>query len=865
MPSDASSSHKRRNPDTESGDDGKDDDAEVEKTKPQGACARCKGLKVKCEFRTDTEPCRRCLNAGAICQIPGRKKRRTPPKREHLLNQIRDQATQIENLMAQLERVHQGPIAHASPMTYSGSTDLDTHSPNISPSAVQSPASSYFGQQLTAPDVTPFTHNRDIEEWISKARVSLAEFGGIISGMKTQKLVADQEDSSDDGFYTGEEEPSEDYPIIIENADGDTEQGRFSRAGSPRVSPSASTQVATANAALPSTLSALGMFASMAIRAQDEGAEGSSNMGPTSTSYFGRARESPAPEGMSARDLNAAQIQAPQILKRGIVTTSQVDQLFKIYFDYMNLSLSLLDPVLYTPQATFWRSPFLFTTICAIASRYLADSKELYPQAMHYAQAAAAEALIGGVKNVEMASAYILLSLFPVPARRWDDDRSWLYLGLAIRVATDLNLQKPPAKAVNETHAREMLNRTRVWLNCFNLDRSTGSQHGKPPIIRDTDYMACHSEDWWRQSHYNMPNFDIHICGYTAELRLMSRFVGKVHNNPEHPKGFNKDTDWESLAAETDDEVSRLGEKWFAITGLSEDPQSQFRTALLKLAYSYARLAILSYAFQHAVSKNKFQEESFPVLTRCLRAATDVVNSYLQNVAKPNQLIFLRHGPEAQSVFVTFASAFLVKLLHPKFVKHVSGDQRQEIRSLVEKVIAILGSPQVAIDDRHAPKLYSQFLQGLLNTPMAKADISSPNSFNNSLPPRSNPFKSKGIESSGLGQGGYATSPLSNPTMSPPSTGFPLTNGGSSLSQMPTRSVHAGTSQSTPEMLPMQFDNDFLNSMHQFTDADLWANYSALPGMQFMSQLQNDPIVDSLIFDSSQYTTPFGSTTTGFQ
>ena len=52
---------------------------------------------------------------------------------------------------------------------------------------------------------------------------------------------------------------------------------------------------------------------------------------------------------------------------------------------------------------------------------------------MHYAQLAAGTALINGTKNVEMCQAYILLSLYPVPARKWEDQRSWLYLGLAIR------------------------------------------------------------------------------------------------------------------------------------------------------------------------------------------------------------------------------------------------------------------------------------------------------------------------------------------------------------------------------------------------------------------------------------------------
>lgn len=53
---------------------------------------------------------------------------------------------------------------------------------------------------------------------------------------------------------------------------------------------------------------------------------------------------------------------------------------------------------------------------------------------MHYAQLAAGTALISGPKNVEAVQAYILLSLYPVPARRWEEDRGWLYLGLAIRL-----------------------------------------------------------------------------------------------------------------------------------------------------------------------------------------------------------------------------------------------------------------------------------------------------------------------------------------------------------------------------------------------------------------------------------------------
>lgn len=52
---------------------------------------------------------------------------------------------------------------------------------------------------------------------------------------------------------------------------------------------------------------------------------------------------------------------------------------------------------------------------------------------MHYARLAAGTALIGGRLNVEVVQAYTLMMLYPVPCRRWEEDRTWIYLGLAIR------------------------------------------------------------------------------------------------------------------------------------------------------------------------------------------------------------------------------------------------------------------------------------------------------------------------------------------------------------------------------------------------------------------------------------------------
>ncbi|KAJ7707789.1 hypothetical protein B0H17DRAFT_1034038 [Mycena rosella] len=715
--------------------------------KPPGACARCKNLKVKCEFKTETDPCKRCFNGGHDCVTPGRKKRRTPPKREHLLNQIREQAAEIQKLMSQLEetnaRQSQPPNSSATD-AFPLSPSSGLHSPVLSPSSTDA---SYFGTDPGSSTKVESDANKAVEDWIAKARDSLAEFDGFIgiggAGMPKSYLVKeDLEDSNSgseeevDDLASDDAAGAPEYEIEVINSEGEevTHRGRRNQlrqhslassnstnggARSPKKKDSGNSKLAT----LPPEASPFGLMADLSLK--NDRAESPENidqtpaLGVANANFF---RPSPTPDPMRSRPLSGGPA-APHILTRGLITPQEAEKLFDIYFQRMNISLSLLDPVLYTPQKTCFRSPFLFTVVCAIASRFYTERPELYAQAMHFAQLAAGTALISGHKCVELCQGYILMSLYPVPARRWEEERGWLYLGLAIRMAIDLNLHLPnTAKPINENHAREMLNRTRVWLNCFNLDRSTGSQYGKAPTISNNDYMANHSENWWRSSPYNMANFDIHICAYNAELKVMAAFMAKIYSDPSHPTGLNKNVDFEAVAAETDEELKRLADKWRLVLDQTDttDPQNRFRSGLLKLALNYARLVALSFGFQHAFGKNNTDEN--PFLMRCLTAATDVVTAIVEDVGRPDQRVYLRHGPMAQSVFVTFAASMLVKLLQPKFASYVTTDKRQEIHGLVKNVINLLASPDVSIDDKHGPNLYARFLKGLLAAPLARVD-----------------------------------------------------------------------------------------------------------------------------------------------
>lgn len=685
------------------------------------ACARCRGLKVRCHFREDNDTCDRCIKALQECIIPGRKQRRPPPKRELLLAKIRDQATQIKDLMAQLEAI-QTSDRNVAQMTANLHTDFG-HS-----SIMGSPGSGTFADSFldtsSSASRADSTISQENLEWIAKARESLEAFGASIrlgSSSTAKKDLVDQdlEDStSSEGEYhlaraSSGSEDEFDTSHLSPKARGPVRERRLSG----KTSPSSAKMVS-----LPAQTSPFGMMAALSVgKAKTKRAASVtsdvSDLGVANEDFF---RTPVDPDPMR---LGPPGHRIPPLLRKNIITSVEAEKLFKIFIDYMNISVSLLDPKLYTAQQVYWRCPFLFTVICAIASRYDAERPDLYPTAMDLARQEAGAAFLICPKRVEVVQAYYLLSLYPITTRRWEEDRSWIYLGQAIRVAMDMNLHHPnTAKPRDEPHAREMLNRTRAWLNVYNLDRSFGSQYGKMAIISNADYVANHSHEWYT-SEYNVENFDIHLCAYNAELRLLSQFLMKVYSNREHPTGLNKEIDLGRLASEADDQIEELRLQWFCRFKQtdSNEPQNRFRIGLLRLAYSYARLVALAFGFQHAFGKGKTDEN--PFLMRCIRAASDVVGAMVDDIGRPSQRIYVRHGPESQTVFVAFSCAFLIKLLQPKYASYLSSEQRAEILRNVERAIEFLGSPDIGVDDRHGPRLYSRFLRGLferVKTPPAK-------------------------------------------------------------------------------------------------------------------------------------------------
>lgn len=226
---------------------------------------------------------------------------------------------------------------------------------------------------------------------------------------------------------------------------------------------------------------------------------------------------------------------------------------------------------------------------------------------------------------------------------------------------------------------------------------------------------------------------------------------------------------------------------------------------------------------------------------RCLNAATDIVNAFVRRLfPTPERKILLRHAPDAQFVFVTFAGAFLVKLLQPQYSQYFSYERRKGIHTLVQEAVDLLGAPEVVVDDKHGPKLFSRFLAGLLASQSANTEMLSVESIK-SINGRRPSAKSKGKSTypSGLG-------PASNYSESPsPAQGIIHLSPDSS-------SIHS----SDFFQPPMPIDQELLDSMPFMADP-LWKD-TTVPGFDWINQMSAPggsalQTNDYAMYESQQY------------
>jgi len=141
---------------------------------------------------------------------------------------------------------------------------------------------------------------------------------------------------------------------------------------------------------------------------------------------------------------------------------------------------------------------------------------------------------------------------------------------------------------------------------------------------------------------------------------------------------------------------------------------------------------MFSFGFQQAFQRG-IEPGDHVYFSKCLDAAKSVIRNMIEGLAPSG---YMRCAPDGHFIFASFASAFLLKLLRPEFSNLLNKEQESEIFDLIGRLIQTLSSPEIAIDDRHTPKLYARFLAGLLS--QHRGDGATVGRLHPQLPPHNN-------------------------------------------------------------------------------------------------------------------------------
>jgi len=592
-------------------------------TRGARACTNCHRLKMKCEGAENGGPCLRCARSGHECIFLESNRGRKSDKRRKtaVLQQGLKKVEQL--LVPVLQTMHRvpslGPSAAPAPAPAMLGPPTEMHgSPTIFTAPPLPKSSADMGISPAAMDMLA-----------ARVRQLIASEG--LNSIKPQSVCTIAEQAAkfmqqtgmlDESLCSRLMDPSNENALksMLEKALNRPE-------ASPAVAPGApaAKMGAMHMPLLPdNTLNPLGLFAEASLqnlqRSQMEGArsgngqqrgrsvttestgpDGStSSVSPGDTEaissdeprpQYGLANETYFHPGSASapRTSENGTDSPPELLTENVVSSEEVLELFRIFFHHCSLHMFLLDPEWHTPTFVCQRSSFLFTCVCAVASKFYTRRPDLYSQCQRRAVKSAFEVMSRGFKSPEIVQGFLLLTLYNQPVERYEEDRTWLFAGVAIRMAQDLNLHRknvmPPEAKADEAKMRDVLNRERTWYICFCVDRTLSAQMGKPYSIRE-DFLIRHASEWCTQP-FSRP-WDLGICALVDLLRVQTRQLDFLYSSTVTPSGLNVDLDYPAILPSFNEQLNETMQFWYRLgldsmtrtwTPLSIDRTSQSNVA----------------------------------------------------------------------------------------------------------------------------------------------------------------------------------------------------------------------------------------------------------------------------------------------
>ncbi|KAI9446852.1 fungal-specific transcription factor domain-containing protein [Lactarius indigo] len=361
----------------------------------------------------------------------------------------------------------------------------------------------------------------------------------------------------------------------------------------------------------------------------------------------------------------------------GILDESNAKVLFDLVFLRLNPFVNLFDPALHTPDYVRSKSPFLFTVLVMAGCKFFKPESFKACQKLSYEFAF--RAFAENWKSVEVVQAFACLTYWKEP----EDTRTWIYIGLACRMAVELGLNRyvsPPPPNETELQLRERRNRERTYLVLFVHDRSLSMQTGRQWMLPEDD-LVRHSATWHEEGGTPLRPEDVVVAAFVQLRRIAAETTDVFYLHKGIPGAAHTDVNKEVLLRNCNGKLTQWMDTWHH--EMRRANGESFHMSFLSFFRLYVRLFLNSFGIQAAMSPSSRTTPSVQALSACYTSAKENLLIVSNDFAS---MSMLRYGQDSITVMTAYSAVFLLKLLRSsKTLAELHEGATNEIHTIISK------------------------------------------------------------------------------------------------------------------------------------------------------------------------------------
>ncbi|CAN9091091.1 unnamed protein product [Alternaria alternata] len=404
----------------------------------------------------------------------------------------------------------------------------------------------------------------------------------------------------------------------------------------------------------------------------------------------------------------------------------------------------------------------LLTAILLIASKDLVDEPHIYEACSEHMKSLVSMLAAGGDAGIEAVEALLLLAEWAPYTQRGsgkvgkgeEDKESWMHVGLALRIAYFLALDRYSFRFVDQGKDPDHHRKRLIWTAAYVSDRHISIRIGKAFWSRGPGPLTTLRREDYPSLIPKSPNEEDHASIFQANLELTQLFSNvhdTLYSNPS--SSFRSQMSGSYIKFIDDFRSAIYG--WKSVWGtLTCSPPLK---ACLLMSYDYLRLYTNAFAFQATVLRAlpSSSTSTDPVAGAPANNTTGRMQVpqrvFVNNVGAVGDARFIYEGLDAAKAILTTVNNFVdperslrfmplryylylvyagVFLYRARCTGVISADEDRAIRAMINETVARLERSAVGVGAgiQHPGSRYSQLLK-LLWAKVPKKDKASRSSF----------------------------------------------------------------------------------------------------------------------------------------